>query len=93
MIHGGGSYQSDEAYTADDGVPVIDVPFYSQSIRKYCDDGEGECAFASWAQPGPIPVAWQSTMLNFNRYKDCGNGKKKSDFTSTVSFFNHVIKN
>jgi len=74
MVHGAGSYQSDQTYGSNVGVPLTEVPFYSPSLGKYCNDEEGECGFAAWAQHGPVPVYWESTMLNFNRYRDCGNG-------------------
>jgi len=74
MIHGAGSYQSDQTYNSDVGIPLTEVPFYSPSLGKYCNDADGECGFAAWAQHGPVPVYWESTALNFNRYVDCGDG-------------------
>eukprot|EP00559_Dactyliosolen_fragilissimus_P007399 CAMPEP_0184871370 /NCGR_PEP_ID=MMETSP0580-20130426/40679_1 /TAXON_ID=1118495 /ORGANISM="Dactyliosolen fragilissimus" /LENGTH=861 /DNA_ID=CAMNT_0027374019 /DNA_START=151 /DNA_END=2737 /DNA_ORIENTATION=+ len=74
MIHGAGSYQSDSGYTSSEGIPVKEIPFYSPSLGKYCRDEIGTCGFSAWAQHGPIPVKWISPNLNFNRYKDCGNG-------------------
>eukprot|EP00587_Corethron_hystrix_P003389 CAMPEP_0113328226 /NCGR_PEP_ID=MMETSP0010_2-20120614/19873_1 /TAXON_ID=216773 ORGANISM="Corethron hystrix, Strain 308" /NCGR_SAMPLE_ID=MMETSP0010_2 /ASSEMBLY_ACC=CAM_ASM_000155 /LENGTH=852 /DNA_ID=CAMNT_0000189473 /DNA_START=133 /DNA_END=2692 /DNA_ORIENTATION=+ /assembly_acc=CAM_ASM_000155 len=74
MIHGAGSYQYDASYGQDTGIPVRERPFYSPSLGKYCHDEDGECGFAAWPQHGPIPTGWESTVINFNRYKNCGNG-------------------
>lgn len=48
MIHGAGSYQSDFSYAAEVGIPLQEVPFYSPSLGKFCDDTDGVCAFAAW---------------------------------------------
>ena len=48
MIHGAGSYQSDQTYQSDKGVPLTQVPFYSPSLGKYCKDDDGVCGFAGW---------------------------------------------
>jgi len=74
MIHGAGSYQSDQTYDSTVGIPLTEIPFYTPSLGKYCNDAEGECGFAAWPQHGPVPVYWESTALNFNRYVDCGDG-------------------
>ena len=48
MIHGAGSYQSDFSYSEMEGIPVQQIPFYSPSLGKYCNDQDGECGFAAW---------------------------------------------
>ena len=45
FIHEAGTYQRDAGYV---GVPLTDIPFYSPSLGKYCDDESGECSFMSW---------------------------------------------
>lgn len=48
MIHGAGSYQSDKTYDENVGIPVTEIPFYSPSLGKYCNDGDSECGFVAW---------------------------------------------
>ncbi len=42
FIHEAGTYTRDAPYT--------DKPFYSPTLGSYCNDGEGECGFASWVR-------------------------------------------
>eukprot|EP00531_Pseudo-nitzschia_arenysensis_P009193 CAMPEP_0116115578 /NCGR_PEP_ID=MMETSP0329-20121206/579_1 /TAXON_ID=697910 /ORGANISM="Pseudo-nitzschia arenysensis, Strain B593" /LENGTH=759 /DNA_ID=CAMNT_0003609015 /DNA_START=23 /DNA_END=2299 /DNA_ORIENTATION=- len=66
FIHEAGTYTRDAPYT--------DKPFYSPTLGSYCNDGDGECGFASWGQHAHVPTPWKSPMLYLNRYVNCGNG-------------------
>ena len=48
FIHEAGTYQRDAGYNETMGVPLTDIPFYSPSLGKHCDDESGECSFMSW---------------------------------------------
>lgn len=60
-------------YTRDDENRGLE-PFYSPNTAKYCDKVNRECGFASWGQQAHIPTAFQSHVLYYSRFKDCGNG-------------------
>jgi hypothetical protein len=55
FIHEAGAYQRDTDYV---GVPLTDIPFYSPSLGKHCDDASGECSFMSWVSYG-----WVNMLL------------------------------
>jgi hypothetical protein len=64
FIHGAGAYQRDAPYT--------DVPFYSQSLAKYCSGDS--CTFAAWAQQAHVATVFTSPLITLNKYTNCGNG-------------------
>ena len=65
FIHQAGTYQKD-------GEHLKDVPFYSPSIAKHC---EGDtCYFVSWGQHAHVPTPFESRLLYYTRYRDCGDG-------------------
>jgi hypothetical protein len=47
-IHEAGTYQRDTGYNETMGIPLTEIPFYSPSLGKHCDDESGECSFMSW---------------------------------------------
>jgi hypothetical protein len=48
FIHEAGTYQRDTGYSEAMGIPLTEIPFYSPSLGKHCDDESGECSFMSW---------------------------------------------
>lgn len=66
FIHQSGVYQRDDI--------LLNKPFYSPNLAKYCDEALGECKFVSWGQQAHVPTSHKSSALYYSRYKDCGNG-------------------
>lgn len=64
FVHGAGTYQKDDPYT--------NVPFYSQSLAKYC--AGVSCTFAAWGQQAHLATIFTSSVMTFNKYTNCGNG-------------------
>ena len=67
FIHQAGTYEKDDGVLGDD-------PFFSPNTVKYCDKEKRECGFASWGQQAHTPTQFQSHVLYYTRFKDCGNG-------------------
>jgi len=57
------------AYNRDVGLPPI---FYSPNIAMHCADHS--CAFASWGQHAHVPTIFESDILYFTRFRNCGDG-------------------
>eukprot|EP01084_Bolivina_argentea_P176828 305934_1 len=67
-IHQAGTYQRTNE--------LLTKPFYSPNLIKYCNYNSinGQCSFISWGQQAHIPTSFNSSLLYYTRYKDCGNG-------------------
>ena len=66
FMHQAGTYYKDNSFTS------REYPFFSPSIAKHCESGQ--CLFGSWGQQAHLPTKWESNLLYFNGYRDCGNG-------------------
>ena len=67
FVHQGGTYMNKNEF---------EIPFFSPNIAKHCEQKAGisQCSFGSWGQHAHIPTIYESSVLYFNRYQDCGNG-------------------
>ena len=64
FIHQAGACQNTE--------PLRKKPFFSPSVGAHCSGSQ--CGFVSWGQHAHVPTRFRSSVLCFNRYKDCGGG-------------------
>ena len=64
FVHQAGAYQRDAPYT--------DTPFYSPSLAKFCSGNS--CIFASWGTQAHVETPFTSSIMNINKYTNCGSG-------------------
>mmetsp|Transcript_28193 Transcript_28193/g.42652 ORF Transcript_28193/g.42652 Transcript_28193/m.42652 type:complete len:773 (-) Transcript_28193:212-2530(-) len=86
FIHGAGVYANETEGTK--------PPFYSPKLALKCDGND--CTIINWGQQAHIPTPWDSPLLFYTRYRDCGDGIIQYDMAmyhfgqnaSTFGFFN-----
>lgn len=49
-----------------------ELPVFSPTIAQHCQNEQ--CGFASWGQKADIRTKFESNILYFNSYRDCGEG-------------------
>jgi len=64
FIHQAGQYFQDTTY--------LDEPFYSPNVGRHCEGNT--CIFATWGQIAKNPTIFESDLLYFHQYRDCGDG-------------------
>lgn len=58
-------------YTREAG--LRDTPFFSPDVASHCSE-PGSCSFAAWGQQAHVPTLFESPLLYFTRFRDCGRG-------------------
>eukprot|EP00039_Didymoeca_costata_P029677 m.25850 g.25850 ORF g.25850 m.25850 type:complete len:842 (+) comp7743_c0_seq2:81-2606(+) len=64
FIHQAGTYQKDDG--------LKEEPFFSPTVAVHCEGRA--CYVAAWGQHAHVPTKFESKMMYYNRYQDCGDG-------------------
>lgn len=64
FIHQAGTYQREASLKT--------KPFYSPPVATHCT--KGECTFANWGQHAHVPTNFESALLYYTRFRNCGDG-------------------
>eukprot|EP00547_Thalassionema_nitzschioides_P007112 CAMPEP_0194209858 /NCGR_PEP_ID=MMETSP0156-20130528/7840_1 /TAXON_ID=33649 /ORGANISM="Thalassionema nitzschioides, Strain L26-B" /LENGTH=680 /DNA_ID=CAMNT_0038937105 /DNA_START=130 /DNA_END=2173 /DNA_ORIENTATION=- len=64
FIHGAGVYANETEGTK--------PPFYSPKLALKCEGND--CTMINWGQQAHVPTPWDSPLLYYTRYHDCGDG-------------------
>ena len=69
-------------------------PFYNPKLAVNCEGND--CTIINWGQQAHVPTPWDSPIMYYTRYRDCGNGVIQYDMAmyhfgvtqSTFTYFN-----
>eukprot|EP00547_Thalassionema_nitzschioides_P000335 CAMPEP_0194198852 /NCGR_PEP_ID=MMETSP0156-20130528/78_1 /TAXON_ID=33649 /ORGANISM="Thalassionema nitzschioides, Strain L26-B" /LENGTH=886 /DNA_ID=CAMNT_0038923681 /DNA_START=23 /DNA_END=2679 /DNA_ORIENTATION=- len=64
FIHGSGTYSLESEGTK--------PPFYNPKLAVNCEGND--CTIINWGQQAHVPTPWDSPIMYYTRYRDCGNG-------------------
>jgi len=82
-IHQAGTYLKDA---------VLEKPFYSPNVAKHCE--HNSCSFGTWGQIAAIPNIYDSDVIYYVQYRNCGNGVMEyiqmftGDFGNNLAYLN-----
>jgi len=65
FIHGSGVYAYEDEGT-------VNPPFYNPKLAFQCSGND--CSIINWGQQAHVPTPWDSPLLYYTRYRNCGSG-------------------
>merc|ERR1719428_1232962 len=79
FIHGSGVYSR--------ATETVNDPFYNPQLAHKCEGNE--CVSVNWGQQAHVPMEWESPIMFYTKYRDCGGGIIQYD----MAMYNFGLEN